>query len=139
MHVEVVTNIVPTMNDDEEQLNGIAKWMHDDLGELTPWHVTRFYPNYQLSNLPATPLDNLDRAALIGRDAGLHFVYLGNVPSREDNTLCYRCGGLVVRRRGYDVTLTGLSGSKCKYCGTELNFRQSVGPVQNQAPGEAVK
>ena len=124
MHVEVVTNIIPTMNDDEEQLQGIAHWIRDELGELTPWHVTRFYPHHHLMHLPPTPVATLERACDIGRQAGLKFVYTGNVPGHShENTVCYNCGHLIVERFGYQTTVIGLDGSKCRFCGAELNFR----------------
>ncbi len=125
MHVEVVTNIIPTMNDDDEQLEGIAAWVRDNLGELTPWHVTRFYPMYKLSYLPPTPVSALEKAYQIGKKLGLKFVYLGNIAGHDyENTVCYSCGRLNVRRVGYDTHLVGLEGSKCKFCGAELNFRR---------------
>ena len=124
MHVEVVTNIIPTMNDDDQQLEGIAHWIRDELGELTPWHVTRFHPHHQLKNLPPTPLTTIEHAYEIGRKAGLKFVYAGNVPGHEsESTRCYACGKLNVQRFGYQTTVTGLEGSRCRYCGAELNFR----------------
>jgi pyruvate formate lyase activating enzyme len=124
MHVEVVTNVIPTMNDDEEQLRSIASWIRDNLGELTPWHVTRFHPLHEFTHLSATPLATLEKAYQIGKRAGLKFVYLGNVPGHEyENTICYSCGKMVVRRIGYDIEVVGLDGSKCKFCGAELNFR----------------
>ncbi len=124
MHVEVVTNIIPTMNDDDQQLKGIARWIKDELGELTPWHVTRFYPHHHLMHLPATPITTLERAYDIGREVGLKFIYAGNVPGHQsENTVCYSCGKLVVRRFGYDAEIAGLDGSKCRFCGAELNFR----------------
>jgi len=124
MHVEVVTNVIPTMNDDDEQLRNLANWIRSDLGELTPWHVTRFYPMRQFGNVPATPIPTLEKAYKIGKEAGLKFVYLGNVPGHEyENTACYSCGRTVVRRVGYDTRVEGLEGSKCKFCGAELNFR----------------
>jgi len=124
MHVEVVTNIIPTMNDDEEQLKGIATWIKDNLGELTPWHVTRFYPMRNLLHLPPTPVTTLEKAYQIGKEVGLKFVYLGNVAGHEyENTICYSCGKLIVRRIGYDTQVLGLEGSKCQFCGAELNFR----------------
>jgi pyruvate formate lyase activating enzyme len=126
MHVEVVTNVVPTMNDDDEQLGGIARWIHDKLGELTPWHITRFHPDYNASTIPATPLTTLEKAYRIGRNAGLKFVYLGNVPGHDsENTTCPSCTALIVRRFGYETKVTGLSGSCCQYCRTPLNFRNS--------------
>jgi pyruvate formate lyase activating enzyme len=124
MHVEVVTNIIPTMNDDDEQLKGIAGWIRSELGELTPWHVTRFYPHRHISDLPPTPVGTLERAIAIGRQAGLRFIYAGNIPGHSsENTTCYSCGKLAVKRRGYQTQVVGLEGSKCRFCGAELNFR----------------
>ncbi len=124
MHVEVITNIIPTMNDDEAQLAAIAVWIRDNLGELAPWHVTRFYPHHLLRHLPPTPVATLERAYEIGRQAGLRFVYLGNVAGHPgENTLCYSCGNLVVRRVGYETYPIGLEGSRCRFCRTELNFK----------------
>lgn len=128
MHVEVITNIIPTMNDDDKQLRGIARWIREELGELTPWHVTRFYPNYNLSHLPPTPLTTLEHACDIGKEAGLRFVYVGNVPGhRSESTFCYSCGKLIIERVGYQAKVVGLEGSRCRSCGAELNFRTSAG------------
>ncbi len=124
MHVEVITNVIPTLNDDDAQLEGIARWIKDELGELTPWHVTRFSPHHNLMHLPATPIATLERAYDIGSEVGLKFIYAGNVPGHQsENTVCYACGKLVVRRFGYEAEIVGLDGSKCKFCGAELNFR----------------
>ena len=70
-HVEIVTNVIPTFNDDEATLRGIAAWMVERLGAKTPWHVTRFHPELDLSHLPATPIRTLERAVAIGHEAGL--------------------------------------------------------------------
>ena len=124
MHVEVVTNIVPSMNDDNQQLEGIARWIKDELGALTPWHVTRFYPHRHMMGLPPTPLATLERAYNIGRKAGLRFVYIGNVSGhKSESTICYSCGQPVVERVGYQTRVVGLKSSGCKFCGAELNFR----------------
>ena len=124
MHIEVITNVIPTMNDDDEQLQGIARWIHDKIGEFTPWHVTRFYPQYHQLDLPPTPIATLERALDIGRRAGLKFVYTGNVPGHNgENTRCYQCGNVAVQRTGYSIKRSGLTGSKCKNCGADLNFR----------------
>ncbi|HSW57375.1 MAG TPA: AmmeMemoRadiSam system radical SAM enzyme [Dehalococcoidales bacterium] len=124
MHVEVVTNVTPSVNDDDEQLRGIANWIKTRLGELTPWHVTRFYPQYQAVELPPTPLKALERAWQIGQASGLKFVYTGNVPGHDgENTHCFRCGRLVIKRLGYNAQLTGLKGDKCRDCGAEMNIR----------------
>jgi pyruvate formate lyase activating enzyme len=124
MHVEVITNIIPTMNDDDKQLEGIANWIRDELGELTPWHVTRFHPHHRLTHLPPTPLTAIERAVEIGQRAGLRFIYAGNVPGhRSESTRCYSCGKTVVQRLGYETEVVGLAGSRCRFCGAELNFR----------------
>jgi pyruvate formate lyase activating enzyme len=131
MHVEVVTNVVPTMNDDDEQLKGIACWMRDSLGELTPWHVTRFYPQHDMTHLPPTPIKMLEKAYGLGKKAGLRFIYLGNVPGHgSENTICYCCGKLVIERYGYNTRVVGLNGSRCKFCGSELNVRTTPREVK---------
>jgi pyruvate formate lyase activating enzyme len=124
MHIEVVTNIIPTMNDDNAQLTGLAKWIRNVLGELTPWHVTRFYPHYHLQNLPPTPIETLEKAYNIGKAEGLRFIYTGNVPGHDkENTYCYSCGKLVIRRTGFSAHVVGVENSKCSFCGAELNVK----------------
>ena len=124
MHVEIVTNIIPSINDDDQQLSGIAKWISSDLGELTPWHVTRFYPQHKMLDYPATPLATLEHARDIGHRAGLKFVYIGNMGTHQNtDTMCYSCQSLIIRRNGFRTDALGLNGSQCRYCGAELNFR----------------
>ena len=118
MHVEVVTNVVPTINDDEAQLKSLAKWIATDLGPETPWHITRFFPYLDFSHLDPTPLATLRRAREIGHEAGLLHVYLGNVsePGGED-TVCAGCGELLVRRDGFEVVADRTVGGACPACG----------------------
>jgi pyruvate formate lyase activating enzyme len=124
MHVEIVTNIIPGMNDDAQQLTDIARWIYTELGELTPWHVTRFYPQHEMMHLPPTPLATIEHAFEIGRKEGLKFVYAGNVPGHQsESTRCYSCGKKNVDRVGYQTQVTGLNESKCQFCGADLNFR----------------
>jgi pyruvate formate lyase activating enzyme len=118
MHVECVTNVVPTINDSDDELRSIAGWIAGDLGPDTPWHVTRFIPYLEFADLAATSIAALQRAKEIGHEAGLHFVYLGNVdvPGGED-TVCPECGTLVVRRSGYSTHLGALStDGRCAHC-----------------------
>lgn len=126
MHVEVVTNLVPGVNDSDEELDAIASWMVDELGPDTPWHVTRFVPYLDFADLPPTPIADLERARAIGRGHGLHFVYLGNVdvPGGED-TVCPSCGTVAIRRRGFAADVSGLaSDGTCAVCGTGLGVRR---------------
>jgi pyruvate formate lyase activating enzyme len=124
MHVEVITNVMPGMNDDAEQLTALASWVKEKLGDLTPWHVTRFYPQYRMEDASPTPVAALERAYDIGKKAGLRFVYMGNVPSHSyEKTVCYTCGNLIIDRVGYNIKIAGLDGSRCRACGAEMNMR----------------
>jgi pyruvate formate lyase activating enzyme len=121
MHVEVVTNVIPGYNDDEEQLRGLASWIRRELGEGTPWHITRFFPHLRLLHLEPTPIATLKRGLEIAREEGLHYAYLGNVPGHSgENTYCHRCGSLLVQRFIFDVKQYNLEGSRCRYCGAEI-------------------
>jgi pyruvate formate lyase activating enzyme len=125
MHVECVTNVVPTINDSEDELRLIAQWIATDLGAETPWHVTRFTPYLEFADLPATPVETLELARRIGREEGLRFVYLGNVAVRGgEDTLCPECGELAVDRVGYSTRVDALApDGTCKRCGADLGIK----------------
>lgn len=125
MHVECVTNIIPGWNDSEENLVKTARWIAENLGEETPWHVTRFFPYGELSNLPPTPPETLAAAVKIGKEHGLKFVYLGNLLTETgENTYCPKCGNLAVQRARYTTHITGLnSEGKCSVDNEDLNIR----------------
>lgn len=98
-HVEVVTNVIPGINDADIELGRLATWIATRLGKRTPWHVTRFIPHADLADVPETPVETLDRARKIGIDVGLLYVYTGNVPGYPgENTYCPKCGRVVVGR-----------------------------------------
>ena len=123
LHVEVVTNVIPGINDDDETLHGIAAWIARALGADTPWHVTRFFPYLDLADRNPTPIATLRRARDIGLAEGLHFVYLGNVdePGGED-TKCPQCGAIALGRDGYTITAHNTRGGACAACGTPLGI-----------------
>jgi len=123
MHVEVVTNVIPTVNDDDETLRGIAHWVATALGPDTPWHITRFFPYLELGHLPPTPVETLEHGREIGLAEGLHFVFVGNVstPGGEDTT-CPGCGEVAISRSGYEITGTHVSDGACTRCGTPLGI-----------------
>ena len=124
MHVEVVTNVVPGINDDEDQLRALAHWIATSIGPDTPWHVTRFFPYLEFADVPATPIPTLRRAREIGREEGLRFVYLGNVdePGGED-TICPECGETAIKRDGFSVVRDRADHGRCGSCGADLNVR----------------
>ena len=124
MWVEVVTNVTPGFNDDETQLRGIALWIKSDLGEFTPWHVIQFVPHLELSNVPATPVSALVSARAIGLEAGLKYVYLGNVWGHPaENTHCHSCGKLLAQRKGFYVSKLEIEEGKCRYCSASVPGR----------------
>ncbi len=124
MHVECITNIIPSWNDSESELTQIAEWIRDNLGDLTPWHVTRFFPYAEMQDVPPTPPETLFGAAKIGKDRGLKFVYTGNLATETgQNTYCYTDGTLAVERTHYRTKVLGVSPEgECATDGTDLNI-----------------
>ena len=117
MHVEIITNLIPGINDTESELDGMARWICHRLGPETPWHVTRFVPHYRLAHLYATPLANLEQGRKIGLESGLKYVYLGNVPGHSaENTYCPACQKLLIQRADYQIVRYRLEGNRCQFC-----------------------
>jgi len=117
VHIEITTLVIPTINDTDETLHGIAERIISDLRPAVPWHVSAYYPAYRFA-APPTPVRTLERAWRIGKDAGLEFVYAGNVPGHPyDNTYCPRCETLLIRRLGFDVLVNVIRDGKCPQCG----------------------
>jgi pyruvate formate lyase activating enzyme len=117
MWTEIVVLIVPTLNDSEDEIRGLARFVRRDLGAEVPVHLTRFHPSYRIKNLPRTPVATLERARDIAMAEGLQFVYLGNIPGHPGNsTYCPRCGEVVIRRVGMAVVENRLAGGRCAVC-----------------------
>jgi pyruvate formate lyase activating enzyme len=114
--VEVTTLVVPGMNDGEEELAAIARFIASVNPEI-PWHVSRFHPDYEYTQVPATPVEKLRQAASLAREAGLKFIYVGNVWGESEDTVCPRCGKRVIRRSGFSIAENKLSGGACSFCG----------------------
>jgi len=120
-HLELVNLVVPTLNDSEPMLTELAKWVAGELGPDVPVHFTRFHPDYQLRNLPPTPVATLERAREIALKQGLHYPYVGNVPGHPgNNTYCPKCGKAVIERRGFLVTAERLAQGRCASCGEAI-------------------
>jgi pyruvate formate lyase activating enzyme len=115
---EVINLVVPTWTDNLDNIKEMCGWLYKNIGPDYPLHFSRFYPMYKLTHLQETPLPTLEKARKIALDAGLHFVYIGNVPGTDaQNTYCYKCGKVVVERQGYFVTQNNLVDGACKFCG----------------------
>jgi len=115
--LEITTLVIPEENDDADQLNGIARFIADELGTDTPWHVSRYFPRHRMLNHPPTPEASLERALEAGTRAGLHHIYVGNVNGGRENTRCFSCGATVIARSGYRITGLNLQDGSCGRCG----------------------
>jgi pyruvate formate lyase activating enzyme len=119
--VEVTNLVIPTLNDSDEHFREIARWVKQHLGNDTPLHFTRFFPQYRMRNLPSTPSATLERARQIALAEGIHFVYVGNVTSPEgENTYCPACHALLIQRHGFRVAQNNLEDRHCSQCQTEI-------------------
>ncbi len=118
--VEITTLVIPGHNDSPEELGKLARFIAS-LDTDIPWHVTRYHPTYKMTDRPITPVETLREARRIGIDAGLKYVYEGNVPgSRGENTCCPACGRILIGRFGYATSEYHVSGGRCGYCGEKI-------------------
>jgi len=119
--LEITTLIIPTLNDSEEEIKKIAEFIVN-LGKEIPWHLSRFYPYYKLTNIPPTPVNTLHQAREIGLETGLRYVYTGNIPGdKGENTYCYNCGKILIKRYSYNIEKYNIEDGKCKYCQTKID------------------
>jgi len=120
-HLELVNLVVPSLNDADRDLRDLIVWVRDHAGPDTPTHFTRFHPDYQLRNLPPTPVATLERARALALAEGLRFPYVGNVPGHPGNqTYCPGCGAAVIVRQGFFVETIALTDGRCNRCGAAI-------------------
>lgn len=117
--IEVTTLIVPGQNDSEEELKKIANFLAQ-LDTSIPWHISRFYPQYEMEDLEGTPLEILNQAYRIGKDAGLRYVYLGNV-GEGSHTYCYQCHRLLIERSGFSIGAYQVKEGRCPDCDSPID------------------
>ncbi|MFH2070207.1 MAG: AmmeMemoRadiSam system radical SAM enzyme [Elusimicrobiota bacterium] len=129
VHLEIVYLVVPTLNDDTEEIKRMCLWIKENLGDKIPLHFSRFSPRYKMQNYPETPLSTVENLRKIAMECGLKYVYVGNVPpgNEGESTYCHNCGKVLVKRTGYYVaenniiSAGGRAGAgKCKFCGTPV-------------------
>jgi pyruvate formate lyase activating enzyme len=117
--VEVTTLVIPGENDSPEELGSIAAFVAG-LDRDIPWHISRFHPTYEFTDRDATPVETLRMARDIGKEHGLHYVYIGNVPERSD-TRCAKCNEPLITRVYFGVDRLNLKDGRCPKCGTALS------------------
>ena len=130
VHIEITNLIVTKYGDSIDDLKMLAEWVRDYLGPDTPFHILRFHPDYMLTDVPATPLNTLEKACEVAKETGLNYVYLGNVPGhRYEHTYCPNCGERVIERFGFYVTRWRLTeDKKCPNCGQEIPIKGKYYP-----------
>lgn len=120
--IELTTLIIPGHNDGDEEFRSIARFIRDELGPETPWHVSAFYPTYKLQEPPRTKPETLARAREIGLREGLRYVYEGNIPGSDgEHTYCYQCGKPVIKRFGFTIADYQIKDGACIYCGAAID------------------
>jgi pyruvate formate lyase activating enzyme len=124
IHLEITNLMIPGYNDSENNIKALVNFMVDEVGVDVPLHFTRFFPYYELKNVPPTAVADLEKAYKIAKDAGMKYVYIGNVPSSKgENTYCHSCGEVLIERDGYQIMADSIkTDMKCPKCGTEANI-----------------
>ncbi len=117
--VEITTLVIPDQNDDEEELEDIARFIADVDPDI-PWHISRFHPDYQFTDSRATPIEVLEKAYSLGKKVGLRYIYLGNVPGEGAETLCPHCQETLIRRHGFFIEENRIKDSTCPACGETI-------------------
>jgi pyruvate formate lyase activating enzyme len=121
IHLEIVNLVVPTLNDSDEMLTGLSRWVVNEVGPDVAIHFTRFHPDYQMLNLPPTPVATLEKAYEIAKAEGIRYPFVGNVPGHPgNNTYCPKCGKTVVTRTGFFVSEMHIENGQCGYCGESI-------------------
>lgn len=116
-HLEIVNLMVPSLNDNSDDVRQMCRWIVQNLGEDTPLHYSRFFPNYKLQNLPPTPIETLEKACEIAKEEGIHFVTIGNVPGHEYNsTFCPQCKKKIIHRIHFEVLMNHVIDGQCNFC-----------------------
>ncbi len=119
--MEITTLVVPGKNDSEDELRSIADFIAKEASVDVPWHVSRFYPQYKMTDTKPTDGKMLERAYDIGKEAGLRYVYVGNLPdTRAESTYCYSCGALLIERSGYRIRQNLIDDYHCPQCNAEI-------------------
>ncbi len=121
VHLEIVNLVVPTLNDSDKMLQGLIEWISGEVGPDVPVHFSRFHPDYQMRNLPPTPVATLERAYNMAMSKGLHYPYIGNVPDHPGNkTYCPKCKKVLIERQAFFTTVMNIKNGRCKFCGQKI-------------------
>lgn len=125
IHVEITNLVVPKIGESIDRIKELAAWIRENLGKDTPLHLLRFHPDYQLTTESSTPIETLEKSYIAAKDAGLNYVYIGNVPGHPcENTYCPNCNELVIKRFSFEITRWNLTKEmRCPVCGKDIPIK----------------
>lgn len=122
IHIEVTNLLIPGYNDSDDDIMALINFMVSEVGVRVPLHFTRFFPHYRMQDVPPTGADRLMRARDLALEAGMKYVYVGNLPGTDaENTYCPSCGEVVIRRNGYITDTSGLADGRCRSCNSKID------------------
>jgi pyruvate formate lyase activating enzyme len=119
--LEITNLVIPTWTDNPDMIKRMCAWLAENgLGD-SPLHFSRFNPLYKLTQLPLTPVSTLERARETAMQAGIKYVYIGNVPGHTaENTFCHKCGKMIIERRGFQILANNLEKGRCRFCSVSV-------------------
>jgi len=131
IHVEITNLVVPKVGDSFDRIREVATWIRDNMGKDTPFHLLRFHPNYRLTEIPSTPIATLEKACKMSYEAGLNYVYIGNVPGHSyENTYCPNCHELVVKRFSFEIVKWNITKDmRCPKCAYNIAIKGQFEPA----------
>ena len=134
VHIEITNLIIPDLNDSREDLSKLSNWIVDNLGEDTPTHFSAYHPDFKMPSMKRTPYETLDLAYNIANEAGINYIYVGNIRHEKGgNTYCPKCNHLIIGRSGYSFTKIDISDQKkCPNC--DYNFSKEIIGEINKKP-----
>jgi pyruvate formate lyase activating enzyme len=136
VHIEITNLVVPKFGDSIDRIRSMAIWIRDHLGKDTPFHLLRFHPEYKMTHLPATTVEEMERAYMSAKNQGLNYVYIGNVSGHPaENTYCPNCDEVVIKRNSFDITQCNLtSDMNCPVCGHQIPIKGKLHQSNQRFP-----
>lgn len=126
IHLEITNLMIPGYNNSEKNIKDLVNFIVEEIGVEIPLHFTRFFPYYKLKNIQPTKVADLEKAYTIAKNAGMKYVYIGNVSSGNgENTYCYSCGELLIERNGYQIKDHIPKENKCPKCNADIDIKKS--------------
>lgn len=136
VHIEITNLVVPKIGDSMDRIHEMATWIKEVLGRDTPFHLLRFHPDYKMTLTPATTVETMEKAYMTAKNAGLNYVYLGNVPGHPaENTYCPNCNELLIKRYSFEITRWNLTKDmRCPVCGHAIPIKGRLHPTGSRFP-----